>query len=60
MIDHFGPTETAIAATSQVWLPGDEVQDHIGRPLDGSHVSIPVSLQSWSYSLTRIDCGQCI
>eukprot|EP00897_Mesotaenium_endlicherianum_P002461 jgi/Mesen1/2242/ME000153S01465 len=40
VIDHYGPTECSVAAACQVWRPGDQVADHIGRPLDGAHIYV--------------------
>lgn len=44
MVDHYGPTEVSIAATGQVWRPGSQVEDHIGHPLRGAHVSLTPTL----------------
>eukprot|EP00271_Cylindrocystis_brebissonii_P006430 TRINITY_DN19225_c0_g1_i1.p1 TRINITY_DN19225_c0_g1~~TRINITY_DN19225_c0_g1_i1.p1 ORF type:complete len:1376 (+),score=226.41 TRINITY_DN19225_c0_g1_i1:283-4128(+) len=40
VIDHYGPTECSVAAACQLWRPGDQVLEHIGKPLDGAHIYV--------------------
>eukprot|EP00850_Spirogloea_muscicola_P000228 SM000001S04630 [mRNA] locus=s1:1356200:1362678:- [translate_table: standard] len=37
VIDHYAPTECAIAACSAVWRPHQPVEDNLGRPWPGAH-----------------------